>query len=801
MYLNFSTDCLLNNFRPIMKNFFVSALGILLSMHVYSQDFESTFQTYSQHYVSDRIHIHFDKTTYSAGDTIWYKGYLLNGIQPVSGSKNLYIDWTDSNGKLIERSVDPIVSGITFGQIAIPANYKDAYIHAKAYTKWMLNFDGAFLFDKDIRVLSDSTKKQRSAAPEASITFFPEGGTLINNLVNKVAFKITDQYGRPVKGSGTLMVDGKPTEKFKSLHDGMGFFFLRPEPGKKYTASWSDEQSRQYSADLPPATNEGIAMQIGLMQGKRSFIIKGTDSFASKSIRMIGTMFDQPVFDIVRTAQDGLIQGIIPVNTLPTGILRITVLDDQYHPLAERITFINNDNYQFETKMEVLHWGLNKRARNEIEISIPDSMAANISVAVTDGQIDFDTSSGIISDLLLTSELKGKINNPAFYFQNAEDNEGLLDLVMLTNGWRKISWKDLADGTLPEIKFPKDSTYLTLSGHVYGATPTQLQQAGDLILIVNQKNNSEWMMTPINPDGSFAVKDYLLFDTALVYYQAPKGKGLKNISVQFKDNPLPGVTSRVRAGISKPADTDTTGYYRQLMLSKELQSELDFFQGKILDEIKIQARTKSPEQVLDERYTSGLFTGGNAKSLNLLNDPSAIGALNIFNYLQGKVAGVMISPGSPPSITWRGGQPALFLNEMPVDAEMLSTVPVSDVAYIKVISPPFMGAIGGGGNGAIAVYTRKGNDVVYEPGKGLSRNSVTGYSIIRQFYSPDYERMPSDKKDLRTTLYWNPEVMLNPGNNKVVLKFFNNDVSESFRVVIEGMTPDGKLTRLVRMME
>lgn len=786
-----------------MKYGFFSTLSLLLSLHVYCQDFDATFRTFSEQYVSERVHIHFDKSTYGAGDTIWFKGYLLNALSPVNRSKNFYIDWTDAQGKLIERTVSPIVGGITMGQIAIPPAYKDGFIHAKAYTKWMLNFDSAFLFNKDIRVLSEKTVANKPVPVVPSIVFFPEGGNLLNNVVNKVAFKIADQYGRPVEGSGSLTVNGQPTEKFKSIHDGMGFFFVRPEVGKKYSVTWLDEKGTQHHTDLPDAIDEGIALQIGWMQGRRSFMIQGTGKYATQSVRIVGTMFDQLVFNIVRPLENGATQGIIPVNSLPSGILRITVLDAQYHPLAERISFINNHEYQFDAGMEVTHWGLNKRARNEIEISIPDSLSANLSVSVTDGQLDFDTTSGIISDLLLTSELKGKVNDAEFYFKDVTDStEKLLDLVMMTNGWRKISWTDLASGKLPEIKYPRDSTYLSLSGKVLGATPVQLQQAGDLILIVNQKKNSEWLMAPILPDGSFAVKDFLLFDTALVYYQAPKGKGLRDVSVQFKSNPLPIVTGRVPAGLGKPANADTSGYYRQLQLTKELQAELEMFKGKVLDEIKIEAKTKRPEELMDEKYTSGMFSGGNSRSFDIISDPAAVASMNIFSYLQGRIPGLTIDNGNPPTLTYRSsGAPAIFLDEMPASTDMLSNIPVADIAYVKFISPPFMGAAGGGGNGAIAVYTRKGNDIQYEPGKGLSRNSVTGYSVIRQFYSPDYEKMESDKKDLRTTLYWNPEVMLGPGKNKIVLKFFNNDVSESFRVVIEGMTPDGKMARIVKMME
>jgi hypothetical protein len=139
---------------------------------------------------------------------------------------------------------------------------------------------------------------------------------------------------------------------------------------------------------------------------------------------------------------------------------------------------------------------------------------------------------------------------------------------------------------------------------------------------------------------------------------------------------------------------------------------------------------------------------------------------------------------------------------MASDAGMISSIPVSDVAYIKVMRPPFMGS-SNGGNGAIAIYTRRGDDSKPAPGGGLDNNTVSGYTAMRQFYSPNYSSFitENEKRDIRTTLYWNPKVITTHENNKVTLTFYNNDVAKAFRVVIEGMTKDGRLAHLENIME
>jgi hypothetical protein len=152
---------------------------------------------------------------------------------------------------------------------------------------------------------------------------------------------------------------------------------------------------------------------------------------------------------------------------------------------------------------------------------------------------------------------------------------------------------------------------------------------------------------------------------------------------------------------------------------------------------------------------------------------------------------------------WRGSTPQLYVNEVPTDVDMVSSISVNDIAYIKVFRPPFMGGSGNGAGGAIAVYTRRGNDVRQQPGKGLANNTVSGYSVIKQFYSPNYATFNKDneKKDVRTTLYWNPQVITTAEKNNIKLSFYNNDVSRTFRVVIEGMTKDGRLAHLEQIME
>ena len=192
----------------------LAALLVVVSYQLHAQKIDSMMEKYADEYPQEKIHIHFDKGIYSKGETMWYKGYVLTGTDLSDYSKNFYVDWFDDKGNLLRHSTSPMFEASARGQFAIPADYKGKFLHVKAYTQWMLNFDSAFLYNKDIKVdqipgstvaKSETNKKpskanQEAAAPlppkthTATIQFFPEGGVLLNGVVNRIAFLINNEF-------------------------------------------------------------------------------------------------------------------------------------------------------------------------------------------------------------------------------------------------------------------------------------------------------------------------------------------------------------------------------------------------------------------------------------------------------------------------------------------------------------------------------------------------------------------------------------------------------------------------------
>jgi hypothetical protein len=793
-----------------MRNIFCIILLMCVLLVARAQTIDSALSKMATNYQPEKVYLHYDKSSYYAGETVWFKAYLMESLFPAGQTKTLYIDWIDDKGTVLSHTVSPVVDGVTNGQFEVPEAYANEFIHVRAYTKWMLNFDTAFLYSKDIRVIpKDAVIKKTLTTIQPSLQVFPEAGDIVAGVLNRIAFKANDQYGRPVKIKGKL-VDNKGTalQNFSSVHDGMGSFVFVPQPGITYTVKWTDEKNTEHSTNLPSIKSSGVSMQVAIDNDKRVITINPAPQVENqfRQLHLAGTLNQTLLFKTdISLTENSSAKRIIPTGTIPSGILTLTLFDANWNAIAERITFINNNDYLFQPQMEVKRWGLGKRKRNEIEISLPDSLQdANLSISVTDAAIEKDTTDNIVSHFLLSSEIKGKVYNPSYYFSNNSDSVAKhLDLVMLTNGWRRFKWEEVTRGQFPRLTYQRDTSYMYLSGKLFGVAQSQLSGKESIALLIKDTTASKMLLMGINADGSFGDPDLILFDTLKVYYSL-KSKFLTSAEARFMVDrmPAPNYTAFSKNFMYSNNIFDTSGMSYHSMLASKALELVNIDRGKIMQTVVIQTTKKPAVQVLEEKYTSGFFKGGDGYQFDLVNDPFANSATSAFMYLQGKVAGLQINANSnPPTLSWRGGSPAVFLDEIQTDAQMIGSIPVPDIAYIKVFRPPFMGA-SGGGNGAIAIYTRRGSDRAVGKG-GLSSNTIAGYSPIKQFYSPNYDTFAqtNDRLDVRSTLFWAPVLSAAQKNKTIRLSFFNNDIAKSFRVVIEGMTKDGLLTHYEQIME
>lgn len=780
-----------------------------------SQQPDSMMAVYAEEFPTEKIHIHFDKSIYNKEETIWYKIYILSGSELTSLSKNIYVEWYDTSGYMIKQTVAPLYQSTAKGSFDLPPNYTGHFIHIKAYTRWMLNDDADFSYERDVMIntpIIPSNKKP--VVFKTKVETFPEGGFLVNGLTTRVAFKATNQFGIPVRIKGLLVNEkNKVLDTLKVKHDGMGIFSLTPKQEEAYLLKWTDENGKPGTTPLIIHKSEGAGLTIKTTNEKALVQVERTKNAGDdfKKMKLLVHMNQNLFYTVsINASEKTLLNAEIPIDELPTGILQFSLFTSDWVPVAERIIFVNNRLHEFNAKVTPQLVSLEKRGKNVFDISVSDTAFTNMSVSVTDATIVTPDANTIYSDLVLSDAIKGKIYNPGYYLTSDADSiTANLDLVMLTNGWRRFDWDKIKAGMVPERKYPKETDMLSIKGKVFGMKSISTNMPLVLNLIIAGKDSSKnFAFIPVEKDGSFEQNGIFFYDTARIFYSFNGNARLTDITqVQFEN----GLLKQTRKTIQYPET------YRPVTRSDSLAKiKMNYFLDQqeqlkrrmataTLQEVIVKSRVKSKAQLTEEKYATGLFSGGDGYSFDLLDDPAAMSSLDILTFLQGKVAGLSISgSGAQATMSWRGSTPDVFLNEMRSSPDMVQSISVKDIALVKVFRPPFFGSMGGGSGGAIAIYTKKGGDgnKASPNSKGLENTILGGYSKFKEFYQPQYDKPDETfETDIRSTLYWNPYIITNKKNPRVRIQFYNNDISKKLRIVLEGVNGDGKMTRVVKLLE
>jgi hypothetical protein len=798
----------------------------LFPSFMYAQQVDSILVKYSEQFAPEHIHVQLDRSVYGTGEIIWFKAYVVLAHNKDMLSKNLYLDWIDDDSKVLAHQVYPISeSAISTGLFSIPKLFTGKALHLRAYTKWMLNFDTAFLYHRDIPIVhlqnvvnknaavtktkndidfNKNTTTSTGSLVNPTLTFFPEGGDAIAGINCKLAFLSCDQWGRPVNIKGEIKNNkGIKVANIETQHDGMGSFWLLPSSAENYIADWKDENGKTYQTALPKIQPEGITLNISETNGKKKFTILRSDNAPDnlKLLHLVATMHLQPVYmATINLSSEQSGTGLIPEDSLSAGGMIVTVFDKNWQPVAERICFVDRlDASTFKTSIIWEKKSLEKRGYNQLLITIADSLASNLSISVTDAGLPKDTinSRNILSDLLLSGDIRGRVHNADYYFSDTTEKiQTDLDLVMLTHGWRRYDWSKIIKGVYPTITYPRDTNYYSLSGKVSGISKKKLSNSGSLFLVLQEQDSTKQSkMVTVNKDGSFAVP-VLLFDSTKIYYRFT-GKKDPSAYMNFNLDKSNLLLTALHASVNK-----NTPLYAPVLGLKDTAADnrQDYFLGKQdqhrakeLDTVTVRGHRKSEVEKMHDMYVNNPLYKGNGIVPSFFLDvehSAAIPVGSIADYLEGRVPGFRYGQWF-----YRSPVPIMFfyITDEGAPSEDPPNMSMSDVAYIEAFPPPFAGVVLNAG--AILIYTKKGNDVEADTRKMPSVYSE-GYTPLKEFYLPNYSGKDSSNhnEDVRPTIYWNPVLLTNKNANKVRVGFYNNDISNSFRLVLEGIDSDGKIT-------
>ena len=296
------------------------------------------------------------------------------------------------------------------------------------------------------------------------MSFYPEGGDMVHGLPGRVAFRALNEFGKPADVAGVVVdEDGKEVASFSSYHMGMGAIDLIPAKWQSYSVHLSEPAGIEESFPLPEALPRGYGLAVrSVDENEISLQIHSTET---ENLSLIGVVRGKAYYATeVHLSPQGRILRI-PASAFPIGVAQFTLFDSKGIQRCERLAFVNRHK---QLKVDIRTNKERYLPREEVELSVRVSdekgmpMPADLSLSVTDDQLlSFadDKSSNILSWLLVESDLRGKVEEPNFYFDPKEEKAELaLDYLLMTAGWRRFSWQQIQDGQLPPQAYAADQT-------------------------------------------------------------------------------------------------------------------------------------------------------------------------------------------------------------------------------------------------------------------------------------------------------------------------------------------------------
>ncbi|MGI4750799.1 MAG: hypothetical protein ACRYFB_09205 [Janthinobacterium lividum] len=795
----------------LLNSVLTEAQSVPADYNVFKQKPDTAIVADFKKYPQEKTFIHTDLNSYLSGETIWYKIYATAYGKPSQLSKIVYIRLTDNTGQLVKQQKLPLINGIAHSNITLSDSLKTGWYELQAFTAWMLNFKEYSFYRQKIYIQNIHEKIAPALnAPVAkvyTISFYPEGGDLIDANVCHVAFKATDESGMPVKVQGIVMNnDNKIVTKFTTLHDGMGSFDLEAFANVTYIAQVHFSDHSVQNITLPKVKKMGILMQINDASADELEVkIASTSQQIQQNIMVEAVQSSGLVASYPLQLSRGINVFNFKKSGFTSGIVRLTVFNGNGIPAAERIVFINHHD-QVKLSCSSDTFSFQPKSKNVLTLNLKDNTLnpfnGSFSVAVTDADISTEPENNICSYLLLSSELKGYIHQPAYYFTNNSDTlQKQLDLVMLTNGWRHFEWKSISSNQPLTLRYQPERAQF-IAGKI-----ENYQELNDKVVKLTITNaDSTVYFLNVKPDrnGQFVLNNYDKIGGAKVFAEAVNKQNKQYpIKVSFYKSLVDSADIAINPSFTVNQSVPTIS--QALLDSINHEQKLKFIaKGILLKEVNIKTQRSSVTDLVIQTHVQRLSVD-RVFDLDLINTPS-FSTIDIVEYMRGRFPGLEIF-GSRDSakFVYRGtssfldrkNQCYFYIDEARVELQDITTISLFDIALIRFAPPPvWFAPLNGGNNGAILIYTKKHGDekTAHLPSRKLFETySFNGYSISRVFSSPDYSKPQlRNKPDYRTTLFWKPDVMPDENGNYKI-QFYSSDNTKKIRLVVQGFTADGKL--------
>lgn len=741
-----------------------------------------------------KVYLHLDRNSYKAGETIWFKAYLLDGVThvPHTPKSNMYVELINSDGNAMEMRILIAERGFAKGDIRLPLDLPDGNYVIRGYTDWMRNFGEDHYFTQYLYIESpgyenkipraDARRNRRfnrrldMMEADYNIAFFPEGGNLLQGTDNRVAFKVVDVLGRGQDAEGEIIDENRNVvSRFRTDFNGIGVLEIEPQAGVNYRARVSVNGSRSSDYEFPEVAAEGYALRIDRSDGKIDIRVVSSvnpdNPLYSDELILIGHIRGVPWWGETLPLNGGNLEISIEESLFPTGIAHITVFSDEFVPLAERLIFVDRgDILSFSPHTAVIDDSGNFNLQIVVNDEKGEPARGSFSLSAVAGRdISGMYADDILSYVLLSSDLKGVIEDPYIYFQNDADPAVSVDRLLMTHGWRRFTWENVVAGELPEIRYAPEHG-LAIAGRIMDPAKNEslTNYPVELKIITD---SVEVFETRTGRNGQFGFG-------GLVYYGT--------VQMQLSSRRLPA------------------NYPPVIELSAHRGRGYDYVPGIYTGEQRVTQRgsdwsrvrgvSRSPYAYSGDRQVTPQLYG--VPDQTIFIDHSTSTERNLFEVLRNRATGLSYDGGQ---IIIRGQSSIMMSNEarfmvdgMFVGRDVFLNMYPRDVERIEIFRGTSAAIFGvRGGTGVILAYTRRPG---YQGFDDVMELMMLGYHQPREFYT-DYVEISDlfrGKEKPERTIHWEPDLTTDE-NGSLNLSFPASGITDKLRIRIEGTGYEGRI--------
>jgi len=762
------------------------------------QTLRRQFETSSTQGLREKLYVQTDKNFYTPGEVIWFKVYAVDGIfnKPLDLSKATYVEILDKDHRRVLAGKIPMNDGSGSGSFTIPASINSGNYLFRAYTNWMKNYGADLFFEKTLTVVN-SLKKPDWVAEKTrvnyDIQFLPEGGQLVNGIESRVAFKAINKKGKGINCSGFILDKGNDTvSHFKTRRFGMGRLTFLPLPANEYRAFIRFEDGTIAATSLPEIHTTGFVLKCE--DTDKTLVVTVSTNEQSLNPDVYLLVHTRQVIKSIKAATitNGKAQFTIDKDLLGDGISDIIIFNDQLKPVCERLYF-KRPTPQLKITLETDKTEYTRRDKVNLQLQTTSQLKTNIdadlsmSVYLLDS-VQTYSETDIMSYLWLSSELRGHIEDPAYYFNSADPEAAeVADDLMMTQGWRSFRLDDVEQRSFPEFVPETDGSYARgrivnkQSGLPVAGVRVYLSVPGQHYFFTSAVTDTEGRV-------NFNINN-LYGNNEMVVQTAADDSGKYRIEV---NNPFS----------NKYSSTDLPRFFVPEHFTSQLQTH------SLSSQVQVAYMGKEQQRYLINYFSDSSAFFGQPDGKYFLDDYTRFKTMEevtreyVKEVRMRKKDGVFrYTVKNTPYQSFFDLDPLILLDGIPVlkQEEMAEFDPLK-IKTLEVVARKFY--TGQVAHFGIVSYSTYDGDLA---GFQLPSTAIvtdhTGFLYERSFYSPVYEtekEISNRLPDFRNVLEWEPRLKTKDG--KQVIDFYTSDLPGKYLIVVEGISKEGSCGSATEMI-